>query len=62
MITGYNFLDFEMSCLQAIIGVTRANRLQNIKIRENTFTPEYITGVIKHRRLRTVRGHYGLCF
>ena len=43
---------FKMSCLQAIRGITKVNRLQNIKIRENTFTPESITDVIRHKRLR----------
>ena len=42
----------EVRCRRAIIGVTRARRLHNIKIREDTFTPESITDVIKHRRLR----------
>ena len=46
---------FEMRCLRAIKGVTRADRVQNIKIRENTFTPESITDVIRHRR----RGWFG---
>ena len=32
-----------MHCLRAVRDVTRADRLQNIKIREETFTPEYIT-------------------
>ena len=34
----------------AIRGVTRADRLQNIKIRKDTFTPESITDVIRHQR------------
>ena len=38
---------FKMHCLQAIRGVTRADRLQNIKIREDTFTPESITDITK---------------
>ena len=33
---------FEMRCLHSIRGVTRVDRLQNIKIREDTFTPESI--------------------
>ena len=41
-----------MRCLRAIICVNRADRLHNIKIREDTFTPESITDVISHRRLR----------
>ena len=41
---------FEMRCLQAIRGVTRADRLQNIKLREDTFTNESTTDVIRHRR------------
>ena len=32
----------EMRCLQAIRGVTRVDRLQNIEIREDTFTSEPI--------------------
>ena len=43
---------FEMRCLWATTGVTRVDRLQNIKIREDTFTPEFITDVIRHRRFR----------
>ena len=39
---------FEMRCLRAIRGVTRADR-HNIKIREDTFTPESITDVIRNR-------------
>ena len=33
---------FEMCCQQAIRGCTRADRLQDSKIREDTFTPESI--------------------
>ena len=39
-------------CLRVIRGSTKADRLQNIKIREDTCTPESITNVIRHRRLR----------
>ena len=42
---------FDMRCLWAIRCVTRADRLQNIKIREDTFTPESITVVNRHKRL-----------
>ena len=41
-----------MRCLRAIRGVAKADKLQNIKIREDTFTPESITDVIRHRRRR----------
>ena len=37
-----------MRCLWAIRGVTRADILQNIKIRKDIFTPEFITDVIRH--------------
>ena len=50
----------EMHCLQAIRGVTRADRLQNIEIREDTFTPEpinrcYQTQVVWARLLYAMR-------
>ena len=40
-----------MRFLRAIIGVTRADRLQHIKIREDTFTPESIRDLIRHKGL-----------
>ena len=46
----YNLDVFEMRCLRAIRGVTKMDRLQNIKIREDTLTRESITDVIRHRR------------
>ena len=48
---------FKMRCLLAISGVTRADRLQNSKIREYTFTPESIIDVIRHRTRRQWFGH-----
>ena len=41
---------FEMCFLRAIRGVTRTDRLQNIKIREDIFTPKSIKEVIRHKR------------
>ena len=41
---------FEMHCLQAIRGVIRADGLQHIKVREDIFTPESITDVIRHKK------------
>ena len=49
-----------MPCLRVIRGVTRADRLQNIKIREDTFTPESITDVVRYMRLRWF-GHVWAC-
>ena len=36
--------------MRCLCGVTRVDRLQNINNREDTFTPESITDVIKHIR------------
>ena len=36
-----------MRCLSAVRGVTRADRLQTVKISADTFTPESITDVIR---------------
>ena len=47
---------FQMHCLRAIRGVTRADRLQHIKNKEDTFTHGSITDVIRHRVLRWI-GH-----
>ena len=41
---------FEMCYLRVIRGVTRADTLRNIKIREYTFSAESIMDVIRHRR------------
>ena len=51
----------EMRCLWANRGVNRADRLQYIKIKEDTFTPESITDVIRHRILRWIGEVTSLC-
>ena len=48
----FNILRFLRCAVCGLLGVTRADRLHTIKITEDTFTPESITDVIRHRRFR----------